>query len=227
MDWIKGTRYVLGHRGSQVEVKAERGVRQGCVLSPLLWSLFTGRIYEEFQHTAKDSTVKPDVVFSADDKHLGWILKRPSRELAQALDQFGKFLCLLRSFGLQASPTKSKAILAMRESTSHSLRKLWVSTFKGQTWLRIPVGVVNEYIPLVNQLDYLGIVLSYGNFKDLSWRRRQGVAQASFERIRKIMCCPLCIESSYGAKLWCLQPAMVSLVLAGVKLALSTSMECT
>ena len=84
--------------------------------------------------------------FFADDKRLGWILKRP-RELAQALDQFGKFLCLLRSFGLQASPTKSKAILAMRESTSHSLRKLWVSTFKGQTWLRIPVGVVNEYLP--------------------------------------------------------------------------------
>ena len=57
-------------------------------------------------------------------------------------------------------------------------------------------------IPLVNQLDYLGIGLSYGNFEDLIWRRRQGVAQASFERIRKILLGHHVLSLMHRVKLW-------------------------
>ena len=146
MDWISGTTYVLEHRGSKVEVRAQRGVRQGCVLSPLLWSLFTGLIYEEFQCIIGQDPIQLEVVFFADDKHLSWILDQPSH-LVCALRQFGSFIQLLRAFGLQVNPTKSNAIMSLRGSMSQSLRRLWTSTSRGGEWLRVPIGQDNEFIP--------------------------------------------------------------------------------
>ena len=201
MDWISGTTYVLEHRGSKVEVRAQRGVRQGCVLSPLLWSLFTGLIYEEFQCIIDHDSNQPEVVFFADDKHLSWILDQPS-QLVSALRQFGSFIQLLRAFGLQVNSTKSNAIMSLRGSMSQSLRKIWTSTFQGREWLRVPIGRDNEFIPLVQQLDYLGIVLSYGGFEELSWKRRIGVARASFERIRKILLGHHVLSLPHRIKLW-------------------------
>ena len=201
MDWISGTTYVLEHRGAKVEVRAQRGVRQGCVLSPLLWSLFTGLTYEEFQCLIGQDPTQPEVVFFADDKHLSWILDQPSH-LVCALRQFGSFIQLLRAFGLQVNPTKSNAIMSLRGSMSQSLRKLWTSTFRGGEWFRVPIGQDNEFIPLVQQLDYLGIVLSYGGFEELSWKRRTGVARASFERIRKILLGHHVLSLPHRIKLW-------------------------
>ena len=85
---------------------------------------------------------------------------------------------------------------------SHSLRKLWTSTFRGGEWLRVPIDQDNEFIPLVQQLDYLGIVLSYGSFEELSWKRRTGVARASFERIRKILLGHHVLSLPHRIKLW-------------------------
>ncbi|CAE7839824.1 unnamed protein product, partial [Symbiodinium necroappetens] len=102
----------------------------------------------------------------------------------------------------EVNPTKSNAIMSLRGSMSQSLRKLWTSTFRGGEWLRVPIGQDNEFIPLVQQLDYLGIVLSYGGFKELSWKRRIGVARASFERIRKILLGHHVLSLSHRIKLW-------------------------
>ena len=191
MAWITSTRYIVCYRGQTVEVEATRGIRQGCVLSPVVWSVFTGLIYHEYQARIAADPVAPQVTMFADDDHLGWLVQRPEH-LKVAVRQLNTFISVLTDFGLQVNPSKSQSILAVRGPGAERVRQqhtVWVKDAEGRQILRLrlPGHKLSEGPPLVQSIDYMGIVLSYSAFEELSMRKRLGVAQGNFDRCKKVL----------------------------------------
>ena len=122
MTWVSSTRYVIEHRQQTIQIQAERGVRQGCGLSPLLWSFSSGLVYKEFCLSQEGMQVFPNITLFADDHHLSWVLNEP-QEIPLAIEQLRSFISFLRQFGLQVNPSKSQAILMIHGQASDKLRQ--------------------------------------------------------------------------------------------------------
>ena len=142
----------------------------------------------------------------ADDEHLGWIVQRSSH-LSVAVGQLCKLLSLLRKYGLQANASKSKCILAIRGSGAEKARSqhtVWVENAEGkpELRLRLPGYHKRDGPPIVQTLDCMGIVLCYSSYEELTMTKRLGVAQGSFDRLRKILHNRRVLTIPQRLKLW-------------------------
>ena len=205
MAWVSSTKYLIEHRQQTIRINAERGVRQGCGLSPLLWSIFSGLVYKEFAEAhGKDSSF-PTITLFADDHHLSWILDEPG-EISTALAQLSNFVSFLRRFGLKVNPSKSQAMLLIQGVGSDKLRQAWTYQTKidGKivTKLRLPGAPRTEHVTLVKHMDYLGITLTYGRIEETTMQRRIGVAQGNFDRLRRVLNNRRVLNSSQRLGLW-------------------------
>ena len=161
-------------------------MRQGCALSPVVWSIFTGLLLNEYHASIQHDVVAPEITAFADDMHSGWLLDKPE-ELPIALSQVQSMLSLLERFGLKANPGKSKAILRVQGAEATRLRSSWCYKVKNDSYLRLPSKGERIGIPLTSKIAYMGIVLSYDSFEKQTITKRIGVAQGSYERLRRIL----------------------------------------
>ena len=70
--------YEIKHLNFASKFKMERGVRQGCAISPLLYSLFTAWMLAELQTRTSEEWVRKLVACFADDTHLAWTITKHS-----------------------------------------------------------------------------------------------------------------------------------------------------
>ena len=205
MTWVSSTKYLIEHRQQTIQIVAERGVRQGCGLSPLLWSMFSGLVYKEFRLAHMEDSSFPTITLFADDHHLSWILDEPG-EIPKAMAQLLNFVSLLRKFGLQVNPSNSQAMLMIQGAGSDKLRQTWTYQTKidGKTVtkLRIPGAPHSEHVTLVKQMDYLGVTLTYGRIEEITMQRRIGVAQGNFDRLRRVLNNRRVLNSQQRLGLW-------------------------
>ena len=203
--WIQGTVYELTYKRTKLHVHAGRGVRQGCCLSPIVWSVFTGLLYQEFESTGGLHSPTGALSMFADDTHICWELTSPT-ELHGALQSLGQLLQLLRKFGLQVNAGKSKAILHVQGKGSERIKRTCIQLIKEEKRLRVPVQGADvaavELIPLVSQLHYMGIVLSYTGFEEQTMRHRVGVGRGNYDRLRKLVNARKILRLHHRIRLW-------------------------
>ena len=88
----------------------DKGVRQGCILSPLLFNLYLNELPFTLNNNAKDSILLPDVshlncLLYADDLLL---ISTSAEGLQQSLDRLSKYC---QDWLLKINPTKTKVIV--------------------------------------------------------------------------------------------------------------------
>ena len=215
MSWVQQTQYNIMHHGSVVQIRAKRGVRQGCVLSPTLWSVFTGLIAMEYELRLGSSSVRPQLSQFADDIHICWILYSVA-ELNVALRQLRTLFRLLESFGLQVNPDKSQAMFTVAGSFAEATRKRLILSRQGRRFLFVPDVTAPLHIPLYDRLEYMGVVLSYSSLEEQTMTKRLGVAQGSFDRLRRFLNTRRVLGLRHRLQLWqaTVLPAMTYGVLA-------------
>ena len=112
--------YEITHMRRNGTFQLGRGVRQGCAVSPMLYSLFTVWLLAELGEETDPVWVSQMVTCFADDSHLAWTIEQLSD-----LDFVGRSLRavfrLLRSSGMTVNADKSSLVLCLRGSSARSL----------------------------------------------------------------------------------------------------------
>ena len=118
----------------------------------------------------------------ADDTHGCWLV-RTKQELLHGIHQLKTLIEVLHEMGLNINYTKSHVVIQLR---GHHVSRLAKSIFRqqhGTKCLRIQAER-DYYIPCVDQLEYLGTVLSYMNFDGQTAMHRIAKAESTYRQLR-------------------------------------------
>ena len=138
----------------ETDLPLQQGIRQGCGLSPLLWSLATSRLYQVYlrtTHERREPAGEPTLY--ADDVWTSWMIS--SQEQFQAsLRAAGTLIQILEEAGLRVSPTKTVMLYALQGTAARSTLKAKLTKLDtGEAALRVRVGTKTFPIKVVRTPD--------------------------------------------------------------------------
>ena len=196
LDWLSNSTYHLQHGHVNLRIVTQRGVRQGCVLSPLIWTCFT--CYLAYQ--LEPLVALEDLQLYADD--FLWSRIFQSRlGFLEALSTIPKFVRKLEKFGLHVNLSKTAILVRMarpegrellRRHTQKTAQGLFLS-FLGDRPLRIPIKKSHEY---------LGCIISFHDFEALTVQHRLAAAKNQFSRLRTVLTSTRCLSMLRRARIW-------------------------
>ena len=186
LEWHRGITYHLHIRGLSLEIAASRGLRQGCLIAPLVWALVTGRFLYLLALETDPIWLAQDVTAYADDFHAG-----SSVDSIAGLDllyrRLGSMLDVLTDAGLTVNALKSAALYRFRGNFASRWLKLCLRETKEGSLFRLRTPKVFEF-PVVLVHTYLGTKISYHDPRTQTMRYRMQLAQLEWSRLRKVVC---------------------------------------
>ena len=195
--------YVVKGRGSHAShrIALRRGVRQGCILSPALWAMFTAYVMHVIDARNGEGWTSRHCTMYADDMHFAWQVASVA-QLDGILRDIQAVFDVLRAVGMQVNPAKSSLLLGLRGPLADKWMKRHVLRNKaGERHLRYGPALCDR-IPIVPSFVYLGVVISYRNFEDLTIRHRLTIAAGHHARLRRVLRAKKVLTSSARARLW-------------------------
>eukprot|EP00438_Fugacium_kawagutii_P022872 Skav226468 [mRNA] locus=scaffold1781:166697:172057:+ [translate_table: standard] len=182
--WHVDTHYYVESHGFQTRIPVSRGVRQGCKGAPFLWCSLIGIVLQELATELTPRWLARCLTIFADDIHISAEIDT-YQDLEIFLHKVGIIVAKLESIGLTISSCKSTAIVQIRGSHSHKLRRDFMHKTKDGWCIRVPVHSSFMLIPIKRSCKYLGIILSYGSFEHDTTDHRIRCAMISFNRLRR------------------------------------------
>ena len=199
MRWITQSEYEISHMGHTRRFDASRGVRQGCVASPILWIIFVHSICDELAGKVGYSRVCQILTLFADDFHGQWTFYSLA-ELEEALDVLALLFSTLHKFGMTVNASKSKAIMAVAGTQASQIKKKIVRVIENCPHLK--VNDKGLLIPLVDSFVYLGVKASYKGFEDDTLHHRLAKGKANYWRLAKLLRGKHTLSSKTRMQLW-------------------------
>ena len=153
--------------GMTSEFKRKKGVRQGCVLSPNLFNLYTEKIFREVEDMKgvniggvdiNNLRYADDIVLLAEDPMF-------LKALLTAVNEKGK------PYGMEMNIIKTKSMVISRKKPVPN----------------ISISVEGKPIQKVDRMVYLGYMATEDGKCDKEIKRRIGIARTAFESMAKIL----------------------------------------
>ena len=173
--------------GSDIRVSSERGVRQGCPLAPSLWTLITVALFRAMAGANSLDWIQENTTMFADDLLLQWEYTSLV-ELEHMISTIQNCFRVLASLGLQVQHRKTQLIVAHTGRQAHRWWRMHTASTSEGRFLRVPQPNQQDLrLPIVTQLTYLGIVLSYRDAAAATVEHRLQVAEAQRARLLKVL----------------------------------------
>ncbi|CAE7361477.1 unnamed protein product [Symbiodinium sp. CCMP2592] len=161
LEFYRGLGYHLTFGSEQATVHALRGVKQGCKVAPLLWSLATGLLMRRLARATSSEWVRRALTAFADDFHIGQVV-HSTRDLLLSIDRLGHVLQLLIDARMKVNIDKSVILLSVNHSYASRWRRREILSGKVGPRLRIPTPTAGTFkMPIVTTHKYLGAIISY------------------------------------------------------------------
>ena len=200
MMWLEGAQYHVQGADGTLAVNVRRGVRQGCVLSPLLYVLVVARIHRKLQ-ACMGAEADQLLDYYADDTlfHAEFDTLQGFR---LALAKAEKLLEYLDKAGLAINDTKTQVLLRLCGKQAKQIRREVTEVRHGQPHLRLHALWTQRFLPIVDKAKYLGTQLSYDAFEDHTAQHRITAARAAFGRLRRVLTSRSNLTVSKRVHLW-------------------------
>ena len=148
------------------EVRIQKGVRQGCVLSPSLFNLYTEYIFREIDQ-APGLKINGEVINNlryADDTVLLAETEEDLQELVTIIEVHSK------KFGLSMNVKKTKAMVISKNESP-----------------KVSIQVNDKIIEQVDQFTYLGQLITTDGRSEEEIRRRIAIAKNTFAKFSTLL----------------------------------------
>ena len=184
------TQCLIRQAGREAMAEMTRGLRQGCPLAPVLYAAWTARLCRLLDAKLGAGWCVTHASIFADDT-LGFWEIRSACDLRKALREFSYMLHILRDLGLDVNLEKSGVLLSL---TGTDKRSAYSCMWKDKYQLRVPCVEGSLYIPIVEEIAYLGVILNYAGYEQATLRHRISKANQRFGQLSKV----LRTNSSFG-----------------------------
>ena len=180
-------RYHLRVGRQSAAVRCGRGVRQGCMIAPLLWDALTGLILERLRLRMGKAWVDEFLTMFADDLISVWELTGPAR-LHRAIEGIKVIIQTLRAFGMRINSSKSSVVIDVRGHIAKMWRRKHVRSSPTGPVLRLNLSSDEVMcLPVRHEVPYLGVIVSFQGFENASLKRRVQAAEANRCRLQKLL----------------------------------------
>ena len=178
--------YELQHHQFTGAFPLDKGVRQGCAVSPMLYSLFTVWLMAELKTRVPPQWVDELMTCFADDTHLAWRIHKLA-DLALVCGTVREVFDLLADCGMVANADKSSVVLGLRGTSARKWIRAHTVSRDGQPCINFGVPGRPILIPRVAKFGYLGVQVSYGSFEMQTFLSRQQAASSNRARLAKLL----------------------------------------
>ena len=178
--------YTVMHKGQQGQFPMRKGVRQGCALSPLLFTVYTCHLYDVLASRTSVSWAQKAITMFADDTHISWDICSAA-DLRFLVASIRTTFQTFADFGMTLNPEKSKIIIKLRGGAA----RRWLKAHTQRTAKGPMLNLGNPHapilIPRVHSTVYLGIVISYNGFESQTFAHRHQAALQCRHRLSKVL----------------------------------------
>ena len=190
---IHNTHYHIEHGTHQGTIPLGNGIRQGCVLSPILWVCVTHYMLHQLESkltemgdSSAQAWIRDSMTLFADD-FLATFQLESLNDVSVMCLRIGCLFQILESSGMCVNPDKSK--LLFKASGRQLAKWLTQRTVKkhGNKFVQIGTPFSQIQVGLSQTLTYLGVVLSFDNFELQTMRHRLHQARQAVGRLSRLL----------------------------------------
>ena len=209
LDFYRHLGYHLRFGDEHAVVRASRGVKQGCKVAPLLWSLTTGLPMRRLARRTSKAWLLQALTAFADDLHLGQEV-RNLEMLTSAVLRVGHLIEVLEEARMIINTDKSVILISLPFSFDTKWRRRHLCRVGDTVRLQLRTPSGRGYkLPVVSQHKYLGAIITYeGACAEHTVAHRLQQTWAAWSRLRPALTSASAPALPIRLRLWkaCIPP---------------------
>ena len=183
-------------------------------MSPTLWVAVTGAMLQVLEEATSADWVRRLVTLFADDVLEKWEFQSGS-DLEWFLHCIGIAFQVLEDFGMTVNSGKSQLLIHLWGKKGTKWLKQRTRGVEDRTMFvaKTPQGKV-FHLPIVKQIKYLGIILSFGSFERETVRYRIKCAETNRRRLQQVLQGKHRLSLAHRIRMW--QACVMTSMLHGI-----------
>ncbi|CAE7864490.1 LINE-1 retrotransposable element ORF2 protein [Symbiodinium microadriaticum] len=196
-----GAQYIYQTGSHRSSTTTTNGIKQGCVIAPYLWNYFSLTFLLLLQQQRSVEWIQQVLSLFADDVWGSWEI-HSADDLAGAIQDVSLVLEILETLEMTINYSKTVILLRLSGKDASQLKRQHTFMKAGQLHLRLTVHGRDCGLPIKDQHEYLGTVVTYRHRHQRNMQHRLKASGARYQGLRKLLNGSHHLTEAYRLRLW-------------------------